>query len=254
MGGPSPNARAAVPPYVIEDARLQAYMGGAFVEVHGWVWPGVIWSLGEVARFQAGHGVTGDSCEIGVHHGRFFFAIENVTPDDALCHGVDVFDDQDLNVDRSGEGSEAKFRENVARYATRPDRVRTVVMDSTSASASAFFRDIEGRVALFSVDGGHTRSHAMTDLASAETALAPGGVVWLDDYFNPNWPGVTEGLVDYLRGAHRLRPVLVINGKLLLAGISHADRLIAHLREAGGRTGHRVKTVTFCGYQFMSMR
>ncbi|MBC7985461.1 MAG: class I SAM-dependent methyltransferase [Sphingomonadaceae bacterium] len=253
MDRPRPNRRAAATPWPIEDARLQAYLGRAFVEVHGWVGRGVIWSLEQIARFQASYGIVGESCEIGVHHGRFFLALENVTPEGMACHGVDVFDDQELNVDGSGQGSEAKFNENVAGYAIGPDRVRTVVMDSMSAEARGFFRGIEGRVALFSVDGGHTRSHAMTDLASAEVALAPGGVVWLDDFFNPNWPGATEGVVDYLRGPHRLRPVLAIESKLLLAGVSHADRIIAHLREAGGSTGRRVKTVSFCGYSFLSI-
>lgn len=254
MPEPRPNRRDAPPPYPVADARLEAFMRGAFLEVHGWVGRGAIWSLEQVALVHARDGVTGGGCEIGVHHGRFFLAIENVTQGGALCHGIDVFDDQTLNVDRSGRGSEEAFRENVSRHAIEPDRVRTVVMDSTSARARSFFRDIEGQIALFSVDGGHTRAHAMADLASAQNALAPGGVVWLDDYFNANWPGVTEGVFDYLRGPHRLRPVLAIENKLVLAGISHAEPLMVQFRDAGREAGRRVKQVTFCGYSFVSMK
>lgn len=238
----------------LPDDQLKKFVSGAYSEVQGWLQQGVVWSLAHVARFQREHGIQGDSCEIGVHHGRFFLALENVTPEGARCYAIDVFDDQELNIDRSGSGSEQLFRANVDKFAIDPTRVDTVRLDSTTAEAQKLFRGIEGTVGLFSVDGGHTRAHVLTDLHSAEVALSQGGVVYLDDYFNPDWPSVVEGLFAYLHGPHRLWPVATVGGKLILASMSYADRLMAHLRKACMDEKKRAKWVNLAGYQFLSIR
>ena len=39
----------------------------------------------------------------------------------------------------------------------------------------------------------------MSDLRFAEEVLVNGGVVFVDDVFNPEWPGVVEGVAAFLR-------------------------------------------------------
>jgi hypothetical protein len=104
-------------------------------------------------------------------------------------------------------GSKEMLAQNIEKFAVEPDRIETRQLDSTAAEAQSFYRSIEGQVALFSIDGGHTRMHTLNDLLAAETSLGEGGVVFLDDYLNADWPGVIEGRVDYLRGENRLVPV-----------------------------------------------
>ena len=54
------------------------------------------------------------------------------------------------------------------------------------------------RFRIFSVDGSHTAEATRVDLANAAACMVPGGVIILDDVFNPDWPGVAEGLHAYM--------------------------------------------------------
>jgi hypothetical protein len=236
------------------EAALRRYERDAYPAIEGWLHRNVLWALNGVADFHAQRGIIGAGCEIGVHHGRFFLAIENVTPPESPCYALDVFEQQELNVDRSGKGSLSVFQRHVSDFAKSKDRVIVKQLDSTSAEARKFFRSIEGTVSLFSVDGGHTRAHAAADLRSAESVLCGGGVVFLDDYFNPDWPGVIEGLLAYLSGTHTLVPIMAIGGKLMMAGVSDAPALVGHFKPLfAADTSLRAKMTIFGGYSYWSV-
>ena len=238
----------------IADQRLRNYIRNGFRDVEGWLQMPVLWALAHIVEYQQEAGYEGASCEIGVHHGRFLLALEAVTPENQPCYAMDVFDNQALNVDGSGQGVLATFEENVRKFAVHPDRVEPKALDSTSGEAAGFLRSIEGRVQLFSVDGGHTRLHALNDLRVAENTLMPGGVVFLDDAFNPQWPGVVEGMIDYLDQGGKLVPVALVGGKMLLAGISHAPAMIDRLGKAcDAKTAH-AKLVQLRGHALLSIR
>jgi hypothetical protein len=239
----------------IENPQLRSYIQDGYRQVEGWLQLPVLWALSRVAGFQSAQKIVGASCEIGVHHGRFLLAIENVTPAGQKCYGVDIFDSQHLNIDSSGKGSHQIFTENAAQYAAEPDRIETRHLDSTSAAAQGFFRSIEGQVSLFSVDGGHSRAHTVSDLMAAETCLCEGGVAFLDDLFNVDWPGVTEGLIDYLRGPSRLVPVASVGGKMMLCGLSDTKPYAAMIRKAAVDDEEmRPKAVKICGTEYFSIR
>jgi hypothetical protein len=238
----------------IADSPLQRYERDAYAAIEGWLEREVLWALRGVADFHRQHGITGAVCEIGVHHGRFFLALESATPPPAPCYAIDVFEQQQLNVDRSGKGDLAIFQRHLDNFARAKDRVIVKPMDSTSAEARKFFRSIEGTVALFSVDGGHTVAHTTTDLRSAENALCRGGVVFQDDYFHPDWPGVTEGLLAYFSGVHALVPVMAIGRKLLLTRMSDAPAFVGHFKPLfAAETALRAKMISFGGYNYWSV-
>ena len=69
---------------------------------------------------------------------------------------------------------------------------------------------------LFSIDGGHTTAHVGNDLDLVEPALHPQGVVAIDDFYNPAWPGVNEGVHRYWFSGGRLRPFAYGAGKLFV--------------------------------------
>ena len=50
--------------------------------------------------------------------------------------------------------------------------------------------------------------------------LANGGVVFVDDVFNPEWPGVVEGVGAFLQSVPALAPFAFVGGKLLLTTVS----------------------------------
>ena len=47
------------------------------------------------------------------------------------------------------------------------------------------------------IDGGHTSRETYNDLELCSRALQPGGLLALDDYFNPAFPGVCEGAIKF---------------------------------------------------------
>ena len=53
----------------------------------------------------------------------------------------------------------------------------------------------------------------MSDLRFAEEVLVNGGVVFVDDVFNPEWPGVVEGVPAFLRAVPALVPFAFVGGQ-----------------------------------------
>ncbi|MEU4142083.1 class I SAM-dependent methyltransferase [Streptomyces parvulus] len=53
------------------------------------------------------------------------------------------------------------------------------------------------------VDGDHSAKGVRRDLQWAEEIVAPGGIVVLDDYGDPSWPGIEEALDDHLADGTR---------------------------------------------------
>ena len=59
---------------------------------------------------------------------------------------------------------------------------------------------------MISIDGGHTADITAHDLATAEGALAEGGIVLLDDCFKEMWPGVINGVHRYFSEPRSIIP------------------------------------------------
>ncbi|MFI6873630.1 class I SAM-dependent methyltransferase [Streptomyces sp. NPDC050400] len=94
--------------------------------------------------------------------------------------------------------------------------VRTNLALAGAAGAAAriqqgFSGDAEVRAAVADraygviiVDGDHSAPGVAADLAWAEEIVAPGGIVVLDDFGHPKWPGIREAYEKHMTGATRL--------------------------------------------------
>ena len=153
-------------------------------------------------------GVSGSVAEIGVHHGRLFIGLQLLVPAGTPAVAIDLFENQAENTDGSGRGDRDRFESNVRRWGDWASaRVRAVNSQSVSVADLTGWAD--GPVRLFSVDGGHTADVVASDLRLAEGCLAAGGVVVVDDVFNPEWPGVVDGTLTHLKAGSRLVPFAV---------------------------------------------
>jgi hypothetical protein len=204
-----------------------------FGNVEGWISPRIIQILEFAERYHLEKQVTGDVGEIGVHHGKLFFLLATLAKGNEKCIAVDLFDHQELNIDRSGKGSLTAFKDNMAKgFPDLEPRVRIVARDSLSVTPSTARDAFETTgLRLLSVDGGHTIAHAVNDLDLAQELLAPCGIVMLDDFFGVGWPGVSEGYFKYMNTLNRrLAPFLIFENKLFLTTVSEKEEILNALR------------------------
>jgi hypothetical protein len=215
--------------------------------IDGWNDHGAFTALEILDDAQSDYGVRGHVCEIGVHEGQYFFAMALLTNENELYIAIDVFDDQHRNIDHSGKASLQRFKENTLKHVGNHDKtcvnLLVVKTDSLRLTPEMLGLQIMNRgkkylngIRLMSVDGGHTRTHVLNDLKLAEKSIVDGGVVILDDFMNPKWPGVTEGAHIYCSDPYsRLIPFAYGNKKLYLSTDVAAPYYLQTFRNIVGR-------------------
>jgi hypothetical protein len=228
---------------------LDIYRGEAFEQIEGWLVPDAIDMIESLDGAQASLGVEGGVMEIGIHHGKFFIALNGLVEDPAVPSlAIDLFEDQALNIDRSGEGIEAVFRENLRQY-DRHKGANVIVKraDSTTLEPEEVLSELSVRPRIVSIDGGHTPEHTISDIELAHAVLAPRGAIVIDDILNAQWLGVIEGVVLYLSRRPKLWPVAIGHNKLVLAPMTMHGHYQGELSERL----HVWGTVDFCSYEVL---
>lgn len=204
--------------YVLQDKLHRA--------VPGWLKEGAISGIIAFAKWQQENNVLGDVAEIGVHHGKLFILLADLRREGERAFAVDVFDDQHLNTDRSGRGDLASFMDNVRLYADEAG-VEIIKKDSARLTRPDFYRGKKGGIRFFSIDGSHTAAHTSSDLAIGAQLLSQGGIICLDDFYNPDWPGVQEGFYRFLATALAdIAPFAYGNHKLYLCKPEYHNRYL----------------------------
>ena len=211
--------------------NLCNYLAKGMKDVEGWL----AYIDGEILQTiligQAGPLMVRGACaEIGVHHGKSFIALclGLAPPEKAYC--IDIFSDQHLNRDRSGNGNREILERNLLKFGVNPKN-RIIAQGSSLNVNSRDVIEAVGRVRFFSVDGGHWLEIVRNDLAIAEEALCDGGVIALDDFHRSEWPTVSAGYFEWHRARKRnLMPFAIGFNKLYLCEeqwISRYQNLIA---------------------------
>lgn len=223
-------------------------------EVQGWVTTGALTVTSVFSNLQRLNGIEGNICEIGVHHGRYMIALSLLRGVHEKSLAIDVFEDQDLNIDKSGLGDATAFTNNVTKWLGSAPEMLIMKADSLTVSSADIIQRLGGEVRLFSVDGSHTCEHTLNDIEIAQGCLVDGGIVVVDDFFNPDWPGVPEALVRFLdrpEGQRRLVPIGYGDNKFYLTTIGY-DALYKNFLLNFFRS-HLVhlKPVRLCGFDVL---
>jgi len=210
---------------------------GPWTRIDGWNAEGAFTALARINAVHKKCGISGNIGEIGVHHGQLFIALallaEATSDVTEKIVAIDVFDNQERNVDHSGCGSYRVFKNNVRALLGEEfvrNRLSTMQGDSLLLEPQNLIANvcsIRGALGfrLFSIDGGHTVVHVLNDLRLIERVMVPGGVVVLDDFLHPKWPGVTEGAHIYCTDrASRLAPFAYGNNKMYLTTFDKVDQ------------------------------
>jgi hypothetical protein len=194
--------------------------------IEGWFFPVDALLFALIDEIQRREGIAGNLFEIGVHHGKTALFLARMVADAEILGVCDLFEQQDLNFDRSGEGSRLLFERHMREAALlEPARVRVFSFPSRHLTVD----QTTDRCRFFHIDGGHRPEDVFNDLEVADRALTTEGVIAVDDVFNPSWPGVSEGFYRYIRERPETFVPIVIGGnKVLLSRPSAASRYEAH--------------------------
>jgi hypothetical protein len=190
------------------------YLRSGMGQVHGWLNTSTAVYLASLEVLQARAGIRGDVCEIGVHHGKSYFAMAVGLPAGDSGVAIDVFGDQAANLDNSGKGDQDAFEGHLARLGIS-DQTEVIAASSLALEEQGFLAKGR-RFRMFSVDGGHTAEVARNDLQLAERTIVDDGIVILDDVLNRHWLGVISGLFEYWNKGGGLVPAVLVPDRLVL--------------------------------------
>jgi hypothetical protein len=202
--------------------QFEIYRLAGCRNVAGWLEPGALTVIKVLDSAQRAKHITGGVAEVGVHHGKLFIGLSLLQRHGEQSVAIDLFGDQELNIDKSGRGDLNHFRQNLQRWASL-DTVAIHQGDSTKLTSAEVRALARGGIRLFSVDGGHTDEIVFSDMNLAEGALCAGGIVIADDVFNEWWPGVASGTLRYMQRGESLRPFAVGFNKVFFASSDYAD-------------------------------
>jgi hypothetical protein len=217
--------------------------------VTGFLQSEVLLLLDVLNSAQRAKQITGGVAEIGVHHGKLFIGLRLLQRGGEKSVAIDIFGDQELNIDGSGHGNLEKFINNVNLWSSMDDVV-VHQGDSTKLTPETLRGLAGGDIRFFSVDGGHTEEIVFSDMKLAEATLADGGIVIADDVFNEQWPGVAVGTLRYLEDGAKLTPFLIGFNKVFFAQPDYCELYrSAVLAAVSGKLRLATGTSTFAGHE-----
>lgn len=150
--------------------------------------------------------------EIGVYKGKYlsYLAVSSKAP----SIGIDVFvfdqrQQAEENIKKVYEKYEREEKFHLFKANTR-------IMDEKIFSAILEKGGIE-KLTFVSIDGDHSCEGVYHDLKLVEKAIAPGGIIAVDDMFSPISPAVSEGFFKYMNTENTsLKPICFSDNKLFL--------------------------------------
>jgi cephalosporin hydroxylase len=196
--------------------EIEKYLKKSYKKVQGWYSQSTLELIAELSVVQNKQGIEGSFCEIGVHHGRAFILLCLLAKENEKCIAIDLFDNQQENIDHSGHGNEKMFRRNLLLNECDLSKIEILSENSFNIKTETLLGLSELKYRIFSVDGGHTKETVVNDLRLAESVLTKGGIIIVDDFFDEKWPGVSEGTLSYLSNYEStLKPFAIFDGKIL---------------------------------------
>lgn len=196
------------------------YKNTGFYPIQGWVYDRLfdILQVMDNLPFNKKGGI----CEIGVHHGKFYLMLNQLVDAEYKSYAVDIFNDQHLNINHSGNGSLEVFQYHLSLF----DRHRgqnTICIQGDSADTTLDLVNTIGRgtMKVVSVDGSHTREHALNDIKISSEIVRNEGMVIVDDILHPYGLGPLEATFYWLNSYPTLVPFAMGCNKLFMCKITY---------------------------------
>lgn len=169
--------------------KVNRYIKKGRKYISGWLSRDDAEIISAILDYQTKQNRTGSVVEIGAHHGKSFILL-------ALCnfpnsnYVIDIFSNQNLNLDRSGSGDKKVFIENLKNHGVDIDKVHIDERLSSDVQPADIISSV-GYARFFHIDGGHHLDAVEGDISLATKSIIDAGVIAIDDVFRPEWPEVS---------------------------------------------------------------
>lgn len=196
----------------MQKSFFQSYLE-AFHRIDGWFSYDAALLFLAYNQLNAANGIAGDVLEIGVYQGLSAITVAHMRGQGRRMTAIDMFETAPTGkAYGSGASYRQQFEQNMRAFHEPLDFLDIV----SGASGELKAADYPKTFSFCHVDGGHSPEETFADLDFASQILVPGGILALDDYFNPQYPGVCEGAIRFWRERPGVvRPVAVGFNKCL---------------------------------------
>ncbi|QKE41292.1 MAG: class I SAM-dependent methyltransferase [Ferrovum myxofaciens] len=209
--------------------KFQSYVRNGKNNIEGWFSRVDSQIFYELLSYQNLNDIEGGVAEIGMHHGKSFIALCLGMTENQKAYGVDIFENQQKNLDRSGSGVRDIVENNLKAYGIDLSRVIIDPRGSDEVNPEDIYQSV-GCIRFFSVDGGHWRDIVCNDLSLAASVLVKDGVIALDDFLRPEWPDVSAGFFEWFEKSNKsIVPLAIGHNKLYLChkeSIYHLQKIL----------------------------
>lgn len=164
-----------------------------FSRIPGWFLPDAYLMLAAYNQLLADRGLAGHVMEIGVYHGLSAIGIASFRGAGRRFVAIDPFDEGQAPM--PGLPSKARFHQNLRRFYPDLSFLTTIAAPSDTVRPS----DVGTGFTFCHIDGYHSEEATYADLELCAAVAAPGGLIAVDDYYDPAFPGVAEAAVRFNR-------------------------------------------------------
>ena len=200
-----------------EKLRNKYLDGGGWQKIDGWLYLKALRLTDFLDKCQDIAEIKGNIGEIVLYFGNYFIFLYLITRNNENIVGIDLFEFSEW---------EKNFYRNITNWHYLEKEPIIIKRNSLQVETKELIEKANGPYRMFSVDGGHSTDVALHDLRLANEVLVDGGIIMLDDYFDPKFPGVSEAVCRFFllhSGEVRVAPFLITGNKLFLATTNYAQ-------------------------------
>src|SRR4051812_5047922 len=134
-------------------SRLRSYINSDMHSVAGYLRAIDAEIIAALLEYQAKQSITGSLCEIGVHHGRLFFALALSRNPNERALAIDLFEDDGGNTTSWHSGRNTALAKNAERLRISLANEEIYKTSSLDISAEDVLARSGGRIRFYSIDG-----------------------------------------------------------------------------------------------------
>jgi SAM-dependent methyltransferase len=157
--------------------------------IPGWFSPDAALMFMAYNQLVSRQRISGDVLEIGVYHGKSAIALASLRGKGKKLYAIDLFDAmQSYDDPDAALGMKASFLHHMQRFHPKLDFVNVIAKPSSNVRPA----ELGSAFSFCHIDGDHSQGQTYQDFQLCHAVLMPGGILAVDDFFNPLFPGVSE--------------------------------------------------------------